>query len=1012
MKPSIRLKLISFTICIVLLVGGSISFYSISQGRHRILAHFEDEARVISTLISTSLVDGLYSLDIRSMREHLEISHANRDISYTYVTDRQGVVLTDGTDENPRRDQKLSDAFSVFMLASHGWVSTWDKEILKVGGPILLPGGEHLGYLQVGFSLKSPREVIRVTTRTSLYITVICLVIGSLLAFFLSTSFSRPIWSIAQASRRIGEGKLDTRLPTDRRDELGFLAESVNLMAGALQAREAEAIRARETLKAQYQDLQLLHEISQIVLSSHDFKTVLQDILHKVLVAGSHDLGLIRLADLNTGMLVPVASKGYRDPENVKRHRKETRPGRLRTEAMVSKQPAIVENVPEYQGLSTLKREGVHSAILVPVQAQQKVLGVIQFGSRTPRVFQPHEVSLLEAVGNQMGLVIQKARLFEEVQRQSQKIQALYSVTSTVSHSLDANTIAQAALRATVEALKLDAGCLYIVDQEKTLLRVQARYGIQLDALSGHEVCAPGEGIIGRVFKDGGAVVFSDVANDSQYGSMAGSGMAWDLGFRSAAALPITTKDQVFGVMYLCGREVREFTSHDIELFLAIGVQVGVAIENARLFGETQKNLKRVQVLREIDQAIASSLDLRAVLDIFLEKVTLTLPYSSAATILLVDPGRGELDRIACRNLDEAEWKQRGMVQPRHPLAVLEVTRPLVIRNVQTDPSTADPDFFRRHGLVSLVVLPLVNKDEVVGVLSVYSKEEREFGKEEVEFLNTLAARAAVAIHNARLYEELRASRDESEKANKAKDEFLGFVSHELKTPVHAILGYVGMIEDGIVGEINQEQQQVLRKIIWHAKDLSILINGLLEATRVRSGEVRLELSAVPLGQFLDELRSAYDFPMEKPVSLNWDYPSELPVVSTDSDKLKHILQNLISNAIKFTEKGSVTISARIKEANGGEKNNTHPGSRLPSTEARRCVEFRVNDTGIGIPKESFSYIFEMFGQADGPSRSGRSGGVGLGLYIVDKFTELLGGEVEVQSELGKGSTFTVTIPA
>jgi signal transduction histidine kinase len=142
---------------------------------------------------------------------------------------------------------------------------------------------------------------------------------------------------------------------------------------------------------------------------------------------------------------------------------------------------------------------------------------------------------------------------------------------------------------------------------------------------------------------------------------------------------------------------------------------------------------------------------------------------------------------------------------------------------------------------------------------------------------------------------------------------------------------------------------------------------------------------------FLEKLRSTYDAPLDKDLILMWDYPTDLPPVSTDSEKLKHILQNLISNAIKYTDRGSVTLSAR---------HLAHMNS----------IEFKVADTGIGIPEGELTLIFEMFRQANG-SETRSSGGVGLGLHIVKKFTELLGGKIDVQSELNKGSIFTVTIP-
>jgi signal transduction histidine kinase len=170
---------------------------------------------------------------------------------------------------------------------------------------------------------------------------------------------------------------------------------------------------------------------------------------------------------------------------------------------------------------------------------------------------------------------------------------------------------------------------------------------------------------------------------------------------------------------------------------------------------------------------------------------------------------------------------------------------------------------------------------------------------------------------------------------------------------------------------------------------------------------VKVESQEVSLRDFLDDLRSHYQIPLGKELTLTWDYPSDLPVVKTDSEKLKHILENLVNNAIKFTEKGTITVSARyFNGARAGESSR----KQEKGDSQDGVVELKVSDTGVGIAKGHFPVIFERFRQVDS-SETRRYGGVGIGLYIVKKFTELLGGKVEVESEVGKGSIFTVTIP-
>ena len=228
-------------------------------------------------------------------------------------------------------------------------------------------------------------------------------------------------------------------------------------------------------------------------------------------------------------------------------------------------------------------------------------------------------------------------------------------------------------------------------------------------------------------------------------------------------------------------------------------------------------------------------------------------------------------------------------------------------------------------------------------------------------------------------------------KANKAKDEFLQVMSHELRTPLNVLLGYSQLVKDGSFGTINQEQERALDKVVRRAKELMNMISEILRATSIEAGKVSAEMLHIQMDELLNELISTYDIPLNQKLTFKWDYPSEPRIIKTDGDKLKHILQNLINNAVKFTDEGSITFTARY----------------FPET---KVAEFKVADTGIGIEQEMLPSIFERFYQLDS-SETRNHGGVGLGLYIVKKYIDLLGGRIEVNSEPGKGSIFAVTIP-
>ncbi|MBI2360963.1 MAG: HAMP domain-containing histidine kinase [Deltaproteobacteria bacterium] len=242
-----------------------------------------------------------------------------------------------------------------------------------------------------------------------------------------------------------------------------------------------------------------------------------------------------------------------------------------------------------------------------------------------------------------------------------------------------------------------------------------------------------------------------------------------------------------------------------------------------------------------------------------------------------------------------------------------------------------------------------------------------------------------------RLLEQTKRQALDLEKSNRVKDEFLSTMSHVLRTPLNVIMGYADMIKDRILGPISDEQERSLEKVMVRCRDLLDMISGILQATSLEAEAVAAENRPVSLTELLSELRSAYEAPRAKEAVLVWDYPEDLPAIRTDKDRLKQILMQLIHNAVKFTPQGQVTISVRQV-----------PGERI--------VEFKVSDTGIGIPQDALLLIFEKFRQVDS-SETRTNGGVGLGLYIAKRLADLLGGTIHVESEPGKGSVFTVTLP-
>ncbi|HEY7555508.1 MAG TPA: ATP-binding protein [Candidatus Binatia bacterium] len=425
--------------------------------------------------------------------------------------------------------------------------------------------------------------------------------------------------------------------------------------------------------------------------------------------------------------------------------------------------------------------------------------------------------------------------------------------------------------------------------------------------------------------------------------------------------------------------------------YLVKGSQDGAFIARAIRYAIQRKELlERARALREIDQAITSTLDIQEILTALLDKTGALFPFS-AACVQKINLDNGALESVALGRMHEKDLKNYdwsrlgGAVRPDTPVALARSTN---------DSATEAWD--------AVVAFPLKLKELIWGYLCFFSKKEREFGAEELDFLSALAAQVAVAIHNAELYAGTVALAEDLRRSNKVKDDFLSIMSHELRTPLNIVMNCAEIMRTGIVGEINSEQADILDRLMTQARNQLTLVNGILHATRMETEQLTASLEEVDLREFLENLKSDYAISFSnKNVELRWEHATDFPLARLDRDKLRHILENLLNNAIKFTAAGSIIVSARLVEGNA---------QLSTAVNQSRWLELAVADTGIGMPAQSLALIFEKFCQLDATSTR-LHGGVGIGLYLVKRFATVLGGDVTVESQVGRGSTFTVTIP-
>jgi signal transduction histidine kinase len=305
-------------------------------------------------------------------------------------------------------------------------------------------------------------------------------------------------------------------------------------------------------------------------------------------------------------------------------------------------------------------------------------------------------------------------------------------------------------------------------------------------------------------------------------------------------------------------------------------------------------------------------------------------------------------------------------------------------------PNYSRRDLIARSGNRALLAVPLARENRVFGALAVFRRTPGEFAPRTVELLSSFASQSALAIQNARLYQEIDEKSRQVELASQHKSQFLANMSHELRTPLNAILGYTELILDDLYGEPTPRMREVLERVQVNGKHLLGLINDVLDLSKIEAGQLQLSLADYSMREVVHTVTTATEsLATEKGLALEAAVPADLPVGRGDERRLTQVLLNLVGNAIKFTDHGRVGIS--VAAENG-------------------TFEVAVADTGPGIAASEHERIFEEFHQVDSSSTR-EKGGTGLGLAIARRIVELHGGRIWVESEPGHGATFRITLP-
>ena len=626
----------------------------------------------------------------------------------------------------------------------------------------------------------------------------------------------------------------------------------------------------------------------------------------------------------------------------------------------------------------------------MPLIARDRVLGVINVSSFDPDVvYTEEQAHIFRAIADQTAAILDKARLYQLMARRTRQLEALNEVGSVITSSLDLDVVLDLIMQKAIELLQAEAGSLLLVDEDTGDLVFHVVTGPRKAELEGTRL-PMGTGIVGRVARTASPIIVDDAQRDRRWysGLDAGSGFVT----RSVICVPMIARGRVIGVIELLNRkDGNPFNAEDRHLLTAFASHAAIAIENARLFTMTDQALaarvEELSMMQRIDRELNATLDYHRVMEITLDwAVRMTgADVGIVAVVVETEEGQRGLRLLAGQGYPE-ELVSTYAEKP------WPVDRGLIGRVVQTGKAElvedvrADPDYEPVvEGMATQLTVPIRREAQIIGVIALESSERGRFDQGALEFVTRLADHAAIAIENARLFEAVQA-------ANNAKTEFVSFVSHELKQPMTSIKGYADLLFKGTAGELNEMQRSFLEVIRSNVARMDALVQDLLDISRIEAGRLKLEIRPVKIEEAVEEAVRLVRRQVEaKKQVLEVQIPAPLPLVTADRNRLIQVLTNLLSNAYKYTpEGGRIRVAAELEDG--------------------RFVRCSVSDTGIGMTPEEQERLFTKYFRSQNPAVRSVPG-TGLGLVITKSLVELQGGEIWVESEPGKGSTFTFTVP-
>ncbi|MCL4472775.1 MAG: GAF domain-containing protein [Actinobacteria bacterium] len=611
-------------------------------------------------------------------------------------------------------------------------------------------------------------------------------------------------------------------------------------------------------------------------------------------------------------------------------------------------------------------------------------------------------------------MVTEQIEAQELLRRKSERLEKLSKASREISSGLDLDSVLERVVENAAALTGADAGTVALLDDMRGEIRYP--YHFNMPAKISEIVVPRGAGIAGETIRTGQPVILDDYeAHPAQVPAFT------EAGVKTILAVPFMVGDKPFGALGLFGKSSEnKFGKEDVEVAQAIASQAAIAIQNAFLYQETEERLRVQRELIRVAISVTSGLDLSRVLP-EVARHAAEIVRADASMVALLDEDTGRVVFPYAYNLPEELTTTSALVGVGVAGKVIESGNAFITNDYATS-ELGDPSFIKA-GVTAVATVPLMIANRCMGAIGVMNKGDgRLFTDDDISVLSIVSRGAAVATENARLYEELSHSAQmlelrvkertealsrmyqdserktrELEAANlklreldMMKSEFLANMSHELRTPLNSIIGFSKLVLDGLDGEINQEQGNDLTIVHSNGLELLRLIDDLLSLAKLEAGRISLNLEET-LPDLLVMEASANMLPAatQKRLKIETFFPPDLEPVRLDPGKVRQVLQNLIGNAIKFSEAGRIEVAIE----------------QTPDE-----TVFSVKDVGIGIKAEEIEAIFDRFHQAEQQVVSATAG-VGLGLTISKRFVEMHGGRIWVESKPGQGSTFSFTVP-